>query len=186
MRRLQSPLLFLSLFSLLLAGPSHASRDSTGWISEKIQELKDPARSDSEKREISLKIQAAGKLAIPPLIGCVEDPTPIAKIPMAGGECINRPGSLPIPPQCENPLRTLTLGERCEQLLYDILTPRYVSPYETRVPAKPISSGPFVVKNWGKWWKKYQNRSLEQIHQEARRKIDEFWLGGNQRSIIWK
>jgi hypothetical protein len=177
------------LFFFILLIPVHPHlvfAGSAQEISEKIQQLKDPSRPDSEKWEISREIQASGKAALPFLIGCVKDPTHIGKTPLTGGECVNLPAYLPIPPQCQNPLRTETLGDRCELLLYNILTPAYTSPYMTPLTSKQAPPRPFVIPDWEKWWKKHEKESFEEIHQEARKKIDEFWLNNHQKSVVWE
>ena len=163
----------------------HAS-ESSQEISKKIQALKDPSLSDTQKWDISREIQKEGKPAIPSLIGCVKDSTPIAKTPLTGGECVNLPVTATPPPQCKNPVRNETLGERCESLLYHILTPAYNSPHMTPLTSKQAPPPPFVIPDWNSWWEIYQSKSLRQIHQEARKKIDEFWKKGHQTSVVWK
>jgi hypothetical protein len=91
----------------------------------------------------------------------------------------------PVPPQCARPLETETLGERCETLLYEIITPPYTSPYMTPHTSKQMPPQPFVIPNWSQWWAQYQNKSLEEIQQEARKRIDEFWLHNSRASVVW-
>jgi len=78
------------------------------------------------------------------------------------------------------------LADHCQLLLYNIITPLYTSPYTTRISAAQNLPTYFVIPNWGKWWKKQQNKSLDKIHDEARKKIDEFWLQNHKKSIVWK
>lgn len=78
------------------------------------------------------------------------------------------------------------LADHCQLLLYNIITPLYTSPYTTRISAAQKLPPYFVIPNWDLWWKKYQDKSLDKIHNEARKKIDEFWLQGHKKSIVWK
>jgi len=174
------------LILTFIFGVSNVCRASSQEVSKEIQSLKDPSLSEAKKSEISQKIESQAKDAIPPLIQCVGDSTPIAKVPMTGGECVNLPATVTPPPHCKNPLRKETLGERCEQLLYQILTSTYSSPFMTQQTSKQVPPPPFVIPDWKVWWEKYQSESLEIIRQEARKKIDEFWQQGHQQSVVWK
>lgn len=155
-------------------------------VAEQIAELKNPNLSDTDKWNLSRQIQSQGTAAIPALIACAKDPSPVGILPLEGGECINRPAHLPTPPQCINPVRTETLGERCERMLYNIVTPSYTSPYMTMLTAKQAPPPPFVIEDWNRWWAQQKHHTLEQIHQEARKKIDAFWLNNHRGSIVWK
>lgn len=155
-------------------------------IAVDIGKLKASGRSDQDKWEISRRIQREGKAAIPDLIACRNDPAAVGVTPLIGGECINRPGHLPVPPQCKNPVRTETLGERCELMLYNILTPAYISPFMTPLPAKDVPGRPFVIPDWNSWWQEHGNASLDDLHREAKKKIDEFWLNNHREAVVWK
>jgi hypothetical protein len=79
-----------------------------------------------------------------------------------------------------------TLNDRSTLLLYQIITPQYTSPYITRVHSKVFPGPPFVIKDWKGWWQKYKDASLSEIHDKARKLMDEFWLRGYQKgSVEW-
>ncbi|MFO1518918.1 MAG: hypothetical protein U1F57_04535 [bacterium] len=177
--------LLFPLFLFVFSAPV-VFAESPPEILGQIQKLKDLKLPDSEKGKISRQIEEEGKTAIPFLIGCLKDPAPIGKTPLVGGECVNRPAYLPVPPQCQNPLRNETLGERCELLLYRIVTPVDDSPNRPPLKSKEAPPRPFVISDWNSWWKKYEKASLEQIHAEARKKIDEFWSGNLRKSVVWE
>ncbi len=173
------------VFACLLVLPVPGFGVTAKEVSAQLERLKDPNLSISQKGEVSRKIQAGGKDAIPALIGCRNDGTSIGEVPRTGGECVNRPANLPMPPQCERLMQTETLGQRCEALLYQILTPAYASPYETPHTSKAMPPQPFVVPDWPKWWEQYQGKTLDEIHQDARKLIDQFWLQDAKASLVW-
>jgi len=182
MRRLRLCLaVLIGIVAGTIALVSHAGSDPATQISE----LKNPKLSNDDKTKVGLLIQSEGTTAIPALIACLKDPAPVGTVPLEGGECINRPANQPVPPQCVNPVRTVTLGERCEQMLYSILTPAYTSPYMTMLNTKQAPPPPFVISDWKAWWAAHQSQSLDQIHAEARQKIDAFWKNNHQKSIDW-
>jgi len=182
---MQRNIFFLFLFSLSLVSTATLA-GSSKEISKEITQLKASGISDAEKWQITRKIQASGKDAIAPLIACVGDPSVIGKAPITGGECFNLPANLKTPPQCQSMQRPETLGERCELMLYNILTLAYTSPLMSQVTSKAAPPQPFVIPNWKSWWKKYEKQSLEEIQLEARKKIDEFWKNDHKASVVWE
>jgi hypothetical protein len=152
-----------------------------------VLQLSDPSLSDSQKWDLGRSIVGQGKAAFRTLIKYFKDEWIIGSEFSQGGECINPPPHLPIPERCKFPSRQLRLGERCEQLLYQIITPPYTSAYSTRLPAKDAPGPYFVIKDFKKWWEKYQNLSLPEIHEKARQLINQFWLRGYAKGPVeWK
>lgn len=177
MRRYFYPVTVLFLFSITLPwiGSVRAENpDVEKWVLQLI----DPSLPDAKKSELGRKIVAQGKGAIPTLIQSVGDPRVIGEQFFQPGECINPPAHLPIPEHCKHPTIPLHLGERCEQLLYQILTPVYTSPHMTMLPAKDAPGPAFVIKDWQGWWSKNKYFSLSELHTQARKFIDQFWLRG--------
>ena len=67
-------------------------------------------------------------------------------------------------------LATLRVGERCENLLYDLVTPA--------VPGsniKVFSEQALRISDWRAFWEKRRDRSLEQIHAELEPLVREYW-----------
>lgn len=119
---------------------------------------------------------AAGQFAIPALIAHLGDPRICRKERALAneGELMNLPHNAP--PAAEQWVeREITVGRRCEELLYAIITP----PEDAAHPPaqfKPLSPGsrPFVVEDWGAWWERNRDKTLMEIRAGLKPALDSY------------
>ena len=117
-----------------------------------------------DKREAAQKLKLAGRDAIPLLIASLSDGRPYEVRDLTNRMNLP-PGAHPKPL-----LATLRVGERCENLLYDLVTPA--------VPGsniKVFSEQALRISDWRAFWEKRRDRSLEQIHAELEPLVREYW-----------
>jgi len=76
----------------------------------------------------------------------------------------------------------ITVGNICVDMLYDIITPDYKSPYAKIF--KPYSDSMFLIKDWKSWWEKNKEKSLEEIHNEMKPFVDKYWQGHGTIQVI--
>ena len=88
------------------------------------------------------------------------------------------PHELPPPPLYAD----ITVGNICVDMLYDIITPDYKSPYAKIF--KPYSDSMFLIKDWKSWWEKNKEKSLEEIHNEMKPFVDKYWQGHGTIQVI--
>ena len=118
----------------------------------------------ADKRDAAQNLKIAGRDAVPLLIASLSDGRPF--------EVRDLTNRMNLPPGA-NPkplLATIRVGERCEGLLYDLVTPA--------VPGsniKVFSEQPLRISDWRAFWEKRRDRSLEQIHAELEPLVREYW-----------
>ena len=146
-------------------------------MSEAQQHESDPARAlidrladradAARQREAARELVASGVAAIPALIGALRDPRAYERRDVVNRT--NLPGFLPEP---KPRYATLTVGQRCEDLLYEIIVPPGSSP-PTRF--KVFSTQILKVDDWPAWWAANRAKSLVEIHEELTPLVDEYW-----------
>lgn len=122
-----------------------------------------PMRSRQEAGDALVK---AGKSAIPVLIASLHD-TRVYET----RDISNR---MNLPPAAEPPkplIAKITVGERCEKLLYQIITPPTTSSFAGKVISEQI----LRVTDWNQWWAANQGKSLDAIHAELKPLVDQYW-----------
>jgi hypothetical protein len=131
-----------------------------------------------QKREIRKKIVAMGKEAIPTLISRLDD----RRIYERDRDIQNY---YALPPFGKKPVpiyTNITVGEICNEMLYEVITPKYQSPYSK--PIKPSSFQMLSVRDWKAWWEKNKSKSLDQIHEELKPLVDRYWKEkGNMQGV---
>jgi hypothetical protein len=129
---------------------------------------------------------AAGKTAIEALVAhlgdariCRKDRTLLNE-----GELMNRPHNAP-PVEEEWAVQDVTVGRRCEELLYTIVTPREDPPVPP-TQFKPLSPGsrPFVVEDWGAWWERNRAKSLAEIRAGLKPAMDAYWKSRGVQQVV--
>jgi hypothetical protein len=139
-------------------------------LSTLIDKLADPALDSDKKQAIKRKIIMTGAKAIPLLIASLKDPRVYEK----HRDVQNYYGLSPTQKMPEPIYADITVGEQCEDMLYEIITPRqYRSPYEK--PIKAFSFQKLSVPDWEVWWRKNKGKSLEEIHHEMIPLVDRYW-----------
>lgn len=122
------------------------------------------------KRDLLDRLSALSDAGIPLLIGHTRDERLYGQrqeMPAAG---INAPVNAPVP----KPISVdISVSRVCEDLLYSMLMPEYISPYAGNF--KPYSSSPFMVRNWPVWWQSQQGRSLTEIRKGLEPRVDAYW-----------
>lgn len=172
-----------------LAGEDHLSQAEA-----LLERLTEPSLALSDQDAILKKLHDQGVLALPVLIGHLTDHRPAGTKRVGNvlpGECYNAPLGTPLPVRCQQPseiVLTMDIAGWCHDLLYQILTPSYISPYANRVDReKAVGERTFLVTNWPAWWKKYNHQDLDALHAMARRLIDRFWRRGwSKGPVEWK
>ena len=79
------------------------------------------------------------------------------------------PGFKPPP---EPRIANMSVGSRCQDLLYEIVTP-VGSPISANF--KVFSEQKLQVDDWPVWWAANQGKSLADIHAELKPLVDEYW-----------
>ena len=118
----------------------------------------------ADKRDAAQQLRLAGRDAIPLLIASLSDARPF--------EVRDLTNRMNLPPGA-NPkplLATIRVGERCEGLLYDLVTPAVGS---TNV--KVFSEQVLRIADWRVFWEKRRDRSLKDIHTELEPLVREYW-----------
>lgn len=133
-------------------------------------ELGLPSLSEAEKTQHINKIRKIGKLSIPDLILHLSDQRVFGIRTVIPGEAINAPNGAPIPDPIE---AKLTVGQKAEELLYELITPIYDPPH--RFQGKVFSETMFHVTDWEKWWKAHKKMTLEQIREQNKPQVDRYW-----------
>jgi hypothetical protein len=133
----------------------------------------------AKKREASGLLVAAGVDAIPVLIRALGDARVYEQRDIA-----NRM-NLPVTAKPPEPLMAnISVGEHCEDLLYEIITPRHGSPYAGNF--KVYSDQMLRVDDWEEWWAANEQKSLEQIRAELQPLVNEYWKQhGTTQTVGW-
>lgn len=155
-------------------------------LEDLVERLATPAVSRSEKVDIEEALSAAGKEAVPVLIAHLKDGRACwkEKVLLNEGELMNRPHNAP--PVAERwGVEDVTVGRRCEAILMGIVTPRdYRSPYAANIKSISSASEPFRVEDWGHWWTRNENRSLEQIREGFEPVLDAYWKSHGTQQVV--
>jgi hypothetical protein len=145
-----------------------------------LTRLIDVLGSDSsigKKREASRALVTAGKPAIAPLIRRLGDQRVYERRDIA-----NRM-NLPVTAKQPEPvIVAMTVGERCKELLYEIITPRGGSNVVAR--GKVFSTQPLRVDDWERWWAANKGKSLAQIHVDLGPLVDRYWQQHGTTQIV--
>ena len=122
----------------------------------------------AKKQDASHELVAAGTAAIPVLIRALSDRRLYQRRDIA-----NRM-NLPVTAKPPEPLvAEISVGERCKELLYDIITPRHHSPFAGNF--KVFSEQMLRVDDWEAWWAANERKSLAEIHRDLAPLVDEYW-----------
>jgi hypothetical protein len=130
-------------------------------VGQSVALLGDPLYSREGKLELEREILRAGIRSIPLLVAQLEDKRSFERRPSGG------PGGA---------LAEVTVAQECEDLLYEIITPRYRSPHQKGVV--PRDATVFTVVDWKRWWARRQGMSLAEVRKETRLVMDRYWLAG--------
>jgi hypothetical protein len=119
------------------------------------------------KQEASHELVTMGKEAIPVLVSALADARPYERRDIANR--MNLPANAPLPAPV---FATTTVGQRCRELLYEIITPQSSAP-----PGrfKVFSEQILQVDDWQAWWAANATKSLATIHAGLRPLVDKYW-----------
>ena len=133
----------------------------------KLIEILGGETTRAQRDDASAELVKMGKDAIPILIESLQDKRGYDRRDIANRQ------NLPVTAtQPKAVMATITVGEHCGKLLYDIITPRS-SQYAGSF--KVISEQILLVEDWNAWWKANQGKSLSDIHTELQPLVDEYW-----------
>lgn len=142
-------------------------------------ELGNQALSEADKNLRLNKLRQAGKLSFPDLILHLSDQRIVGSQTVIPGEAINAPNGATIP---EVKQSNMTAGQKAEDLLYELITPVYDSPY--RFQGKVLSESMFHVADWAKWWKAHKQMTLDQIREQNKVWVDRYWQEHGSTQVI--
>lgn len=160
------------------AQPTHMAVKRMATIEQLIGELGRPALNADQKQAVKRSLVARGKEAIPPLIDHINDP----HIYEEHRDVQNYMGLPARGPRPSPIYADITVGSQCQEMLYDIITPRYQSPYAK--PIKPYSGSMLAVRDWRAWWLKNKGKSLAQIHEELKPLVDRYWQQHGTEQVV--
>lgn len=118
----------------------------------------------AQKQEAAQQLRLSGKDAIPLLIASLADERPY--------EVRDLTNRMNLPPGA-NPkplMATIRVKERCEDLLYDLVTPS-VGGSNIKVFSEQV----LRISDWRAFWEKRRDRSLEDIKKELEPLVREYW-----------
>ena len=121
----------------------------------------------AQRDDASAELVKMGKDAIPILIESLEDKRAYDRRVIANRQNLPATASQP-----KAVIATITVGEHCGKLLYDIITP---SSSQYAGNFKVISEQILLVEDWNEWWKANQSKSLSDIHTELQPLVDQYW-----------
>lgn len=143
-----------------------------------IDRLADPKASLEQKEAVKRQILDKGKDALPVLIDHLGDTRAFKREDIQN--YYNLPPHLPTPPPL---LATVTVGQECERILYEIITPK-PSPSADRIKGKPFSFSVLRVTDWKAWWEKNKEKSLEGIHKDLQPLVDRYWREHGTEQVV--
>lgn len=123
--------------------------------------------SATTKEDACRRLVAAGLASVPLLLLSRDDGRTFAI-----RDSVNRID----PPPFERPapdLVTSTVGSRCEELLYAIVTPAPRQAHDHR--GKVFSTQVLAIADWASFWHKRRGRTLAEIHAELAPLVDAYW-----------
>jgi hypothetical protein len=147
---------------LVVAGGSGA--DLSLNAGQLISLLADPLYSEEGKQATEVELITGGLSSVPALVASLKDERVYSVRQYKG-------------PDGTTKQEKITVGMQCENLLYQIITPRYRSSHET-AGAELKSGVVFAVADWKGWWEKNKGRSLDAIHGDVRGAVDRYWKEG--------
>ena len=118
------------------------------------------------KQEASQKLTEGGTAAIPFLIAALHDTRIYERRDISN--------QINLPPNAAPPktiLAIVTVGQRCRDLHYQIITPASSSSGRFKVFSTQI----LQIDDWPAWWAANKHKSLAQIHDDLRPLVDEYW-----------
>lgn len=133
------------------------------------------AASMPEKQEAGRALIAAGRDAIPVLIASLGDGRPYEVRDLA-----NRM-NLPLNAKVEALPATISVGSRCEELLYAIVTP---TPDVAPGSFKVFSTQVLSVKDWRAFQAARKDKALEEIHHELRPLVNKYWQEHGMTQVV--
>ena len=155
--------------SLTLVAPRPAAADPQQPDDRGTQTLVDTLGADRPlpvKEEASRKLVERGTAALPLLIAALHDTRVYERRDIS-----NRMNLPPNAPPPKPVIATITVGDRCRDLLYRIITPTSSSPGRFKVFSTQI----LQIDDWDAWWEANRHKTLAQIHDDLRPLVDEYW-----------
>lgn len=133
-----------------------------------VQLLGDPIYSQDGKQRTQKELLEGGMSAMPALINALGDKRVYEEttVQTADGPAVHK----------------VTVAQVAEEMLYEIVTPDYVSPHEKRMV--PKSAVMFTVRDWKAWYERNKKRPLEKIHQDIQGVMDSYWKSGGQEQVV--
>ncbi|MFO1054615.1 MAG: hypothetical protein U1F36_20525 [Planctomycetota bacterium] len=136
-----------------------------------VERLSSSATSD-EKEATGRALIASGVDAIPVLIAALDDGRAWETRDVANR--MNLPNNnLPNNAKVEPLIVTRKVGERCRELLHEVVTPAPTAPPKGNL--KLISPQVLLVDDWPGFWAKRRGKTLAQIHDELRPLVDAYF-----------
>lgn len=133
-----------------------------------IEKLALPNLSQGEKSQIENKIMGYQKDALVALIEKIHDPRIYAVRK-------SEDGTKEI---------SISIGQRCEQMAYQIITPYYQRP--EGIPVDQDISRPFIIQDWKKWTENYRQKNIIEIRNESKIYIQKYLNGAWKKGpLIW-
>ncbi len=153
---------------LVLVGGANATVDLSG--AQLINLLGDPLYSPEGKQQTEVELIAGGLASVPALVAALGDRRAYGTRPVPGPD-----GTMKAEP--------ITVGQQCEALLYQIITPQYRSRFE-KGSIKVKDPVMFTVTNWPAWWDHNRSRGLGAIHKDISDATDRYWQqGGTEQKL---
>ncbi|HSA60554.1 MAG TPA: hypothetical protein VLJ37_12815 [bacterium] len=143
-----------------------------------IDRLADPKASLEQKEAVKRRILDQGRDAVPVLIDHLGDARVFKRQDIQN--YYNLPPNLPTPPPV---MANVTVGQECERILYDLITPN-PSPSAGTVKGKPFSFSVLRVTDWKAWWEKNKGKGLEEIHQDLQPLVDRYWREHGTEQVV--
>jgi hypothetical protein len=152
---------------------SERQMDVSSWrcledIGALLNRLADPKASADQKEAAKKQIVSQGKDALPVLIAHLDDTRAFKREDIQN--YYNLPPNHPTPPPV---MAVVTVGEACEKMLYELITPPASPGIDFR--GKVFSESVLKVKDWKAWWERNKTKSLEQIRKELQPLVDRYW-----------
>lgn len=144
-----------------------------------IKQLGDQDIPFAKREAAAISLQADyGKPALPKLIGCLTDERVYnPRRAIITGDMFNRPIFDPAP---EPEYEAQTVGEKCEEVLYEILEAKVPPcPEPGQVNCKPRGRY-YSVADWNQWWQDNKGKTLAEIQEMVRVFEEKALIGENE------
>lgn len=142
-----------------------------------LQLMGDPLYSVDGRRRAARELREQGWDAVPYLIEHLGDRRVYQPAVAGRNGGKGKAGGLP------DVDAEISVGAMCDDVLYQIITPKYDSPHRKLV-AKPKSASIYRVADWRAWWAANRSKGLARVHREMKAVVDTYWLAGCEEQVL--